>query len=110
MYLVILLLNRFLSKGHLLNIHLDLFRQKISQLLPDAMLSCKLSREFSWLISIVDNDILVLSIAYLDSYGQHLFGVGRKTLAKRGGLIRLAQVMVQVVILRLVSCKLAFVL
>jgi hypothetical protein len=53
----------------------------------------KLSGKFSGLISFMNNDVFILSIANLNGDGKHLFWIWGKALAKRGGLIGLAKVM-----------------
>ena len=74
------------------------------------MLSSKLPCELVRLISFVDYDILVLTIAYFYRDGQDLFWVGCEALAEGRGLVRLLQIVVQIVIFHLLSRKVTLVL
>lgn len=57
----------------LLNIQFDLFSQQTAKLLTDAVFFSKLPREVSWAVSVMDDNIFILTITYFNCYRHYFF-------------------------------------
>jgi hypothetical protein len=108
-----IIIHWLLWQCHLVHIHFYLFRQKLRQLVSDAMFSGKLSCEILGVISLVNDDVFILSISNFDSDREHLLWKScAEALAERGCLIGLLrpQIVHQVPIFHLSLSELALVL